>query len=266
MSKTILITGSTDGIGLKTAEKLLDQGHTVLLHGRNEEKLQSTYDKFVAAHGNASVEKYCADLSDLTQVKTLADELISKHTHIDAVINNAGVYKVPQTLTPNGLDIRFVVNTLAPYLLTRQLLPCLTEASRVINLSSAAQAPVDLQALTGGKKLGDDQAYAQSKLAITMWSFHLAQTLSQSPVIVAVNPASFLGSKMVKEAYGVSGHDLSIGADILVRAATSEEFNNASGTYYDNDRRQFANPHPDALDSNKNAELVKVLDELLASD
>ena len=97
-----------------------------------------------------------------------------------------------------------------------------------------------------------------------MWSFHLAKTLgSDGPVVVAVNPASLLASKMVKDAYGVAGHDLSIGADILVRAALSDEFANASGKYFDNDRGQFAQPHPNALDSAKNEALVDAIEQLI---
>lgn len=90
----------------------------------------------------------------------------------------------------------------------------------LVNLSSAAQSPVDLEALAGNRKLSDDLAYSQSKLALTMWSSALAKGVGTTgPMIVAVNPRSMLGSKMVKEAYGVDGGDLGIGADILVRSA-----------------------------------------------
>ncbi len=109
-------------------------------------------------------------------------------------------------------------------------------------------------------------AYAQSKLAITMWSCHMAMELKENgPAIIAVNPASMLGSKMVKEAYGVAGGDLSIGADILCRAALSDEFAGASGKYFDNDTGRFASPHPDALDAEKNAALVGTIEAWLAT-
>ena len=169
-------------------------------------------------------------------------------------------------LTPSGLDVRIVVNTIAPWLLTQKLLPILGSDGRVVNLSSAAQSRVDLEALAGMRSLSDNEAYAQSKLAITMWSRFLAEKLGpDGPVIVAVNPASFLGSKMVKEAYGQAGKDLGIGADILARAATSDEFASASGKYFDNDRGAFASPHPDALDQGLNSQLVECLDALLKS-
>ena len=136
---------------------------------------------------------------------------------------------------------------------------------RVINLSSAAQSPVNLNALSGSVHLDDSQAYAQSKLGLTMWTFHLSQALkNEGPAIIAVNPASFLASKMVKDAYGVEGNDLRIGADILVRAALSDEFESASGRYFDNDQRRFTSPHPDALDSQKNERLVQAIEAILA--
>ena len=157
-----------------------------------------------------------------------------------------------------------MVNTVAPYVLMKRLLPLMGHDCRVVNVLSAAQAPVDLEALFGNRALSDGEAYAQSKLALTMWSVELAKEFSDNgPLIIAVNPASFLGSKMVKEAYGSNGHDLSIGADILVRSALSDEFAAASGRYYDNDSRQFAEPHPDALDFKKNRLLIDAIDQIV---
>jgi NAD(P)-dependent dehydrogenase (short-subunit alcohol dehydrogenase family) len=216
------------------------------------------------ADGAGEVETYRADFSNLTEVAALAEAIAARHKRLDVLINNAGVFKLPGATDVGGLDIRFVVNTIAPFVLTRQLLPLIPADGRVVNLSSAAQAPVDLDALAGKHSLDDSQAYAQSKLALTMWSFQMAQELGRDgPVVVAVNPASFLASKMVKDAYGMQGNDLSIGADILVRAALSEEFAEASGRYYDNDNQRFANPHADAMNSSKNEELVSALERVI---
>ncbi len=97
-----------------------------------------------------------------------------------------------------------------------------------------------------------------------MWSRHLAQSLKkQGPVIVAVNPGSMLGSKMVKEAFGVAGGDIGIGAEILCRAALSSDFAEASGQYFDNDARRFAAPHADVLEPDKCAQLVANLRDVI---
>ena len=168
-------------------------------------------------------------------------------------------------MTQDGLDIRFVVNAIAPYLLTQRLLPSMETSGRVLNLSSAAQSTVDLRALTGRVRLSDGAAYAQSKLAITAWSHNLALSLGdRGPVVIAINPGSMLGSKMVKEAFGVAGGDIRIGAEILCRAALSDEFAAASGQYFDNDSGRFASPHPDAIAPRKSQEIVGAIEAILA--
>ncbi|MEM8731995.1 MAG: SDR family NAD(P)-dependent oxidoreductase [Pseudomonadota bacterium] len=259
MPKTILITGATDGIGLLTAQKLAADGHKVLLHGRNAEKLGKAAETV-----GPTAETYLADLSDIAAVAALADEILSGHTHLNALINNAGVLKTPNPRLDNGLDSRFVVNTFAPYLLTQRLLPIIPADGRVVNLSSAAQAPVNPRAMLGEVHLDDMGAYAQSKLAITIWSREMAKTLPDGPQIIAVNPGSLLASKMVKEGFGVAGKDLSIGADILHEAALGARFEKASGAYFDNDSRQFAQPHAAALDPAHADEVMAAMDRYFA--
>ncbi len=266
MQKTILITGATDGIGLETAKMLVSMGHNVLLHGRNRSKLESVAKELSGLAGSERFKTYVADLSRMSDVVDLATAVADTNKKLDVLINNAGVFVVSETVTDAGLDVRFAVNTIAPYLLTRKLLPLMDPSGRVINLSSAAQAPVDPDALLGKHKLASaGTAYAQSKLALTMWSRDLALSLGQSgPAIIAVNPRSMLGSKMVKQAYGANGSDLRIGAEILCRASLSDEFADASGQYFDNDIGQFTNPHPDALNLQKCKEIVRVIETILA--
>jgi len=263
MQKTIFLTGATDGIGLVTARKLVEQGHKVLIHGRNAAKLEAVAHDFSALSGAGSVESYVADLSDLNAVEAMAKAVADKHGQLDVLINNAGVFKTSEPVTEQGMDVRFVVNTLAPYLLTQRLLPQLGDAGRVVNLSSAAQAPVNISAIAGGVRLDDMAAYSQSKLAITMWTKAIADANPEGPMVVAVNPGSLLASKMVTEGFCVAGNDINIGADILIRAALSDEFATASGQYFDNDSGQFAPPHPDALDQNKNTAVVEAVEAAL---
>jgi NAD(P)-dependent dehydrogenase (short-subunit alcohol dehydrogenase family) len=266
MQKTILVTGSTDGIGLETVRMLVLQGHHVLLHGRNPAKLEEVQRTLSGLTDGGRVESYVADLSSMAEVEALARAVAKQHASLDVLINNAGVYKTPETITQDGLDVRFVVNTLAPCLLTKRLLPLLGSSGRVVNLSSAAQASVDTKALTGRVRLADDyEAYAQSKLAITIWSRHIALALKENgPVCIAVNPGSLLGTRMVKEGFGVAGKDIRIGAEILLRVALADEFATASGEYFDNDSGQFSSPHPDALDPQKSATIVHAIEAVLA--
>ena len=264
MHNIILVTGSTDGIGLETAKMLVSMGHHVLLHGRNPAKLEEAERTLSGLSDGGRVERYVADLSRMADVETLAKTVAKKHAKLDVLINNAGVYNASNPVTPDGLDVRFAVNTIAPYLLTQRLLPLLGTSGRVINLSSAAQSPVDPKALAGQASLSDGVAYAQSKLALTMWSRHMALSLNdEGPAIIAINPGAMLGSKMVKDAFGVDGGDIRIGAAILSRAALADEFATATGRYFDNDAGQFASPHPDALNPQKCEEMVRAIEEVL---
>ena len=256
---TIMITGSTDGIGLATARTLVAEGHKVLIHGRSATKLES-----VQAELGEKVETHRADLSDLDAVRAMAGVIREHHGHLDVLINNAGVYNVPAERTPSGLDMRFAVNTIAPYVLTRALLPIIPSGGRVVNLSSAAQAPVDLKALRGGISLSAGAAYAQSKLALTMWTNAVADELSSGPVVVSVNPGSLLATNMVRDAFNTAGQDIGIGVDILVRSATSSEFADATGRYFDNDAGRFAQPHHDATDLAKCRAVVQTIEDVLA--
>lgn len=258
MTKTILITGATDGIGLETARKMKSLGHNILVHGRSKEKLAKVGREL-------DTETFQADLSDITEVDKLAKNITAKHSHLDVLINNAGVYKAQVTKASNGLDVRFVVNTIAPYLLTKRLLPIMNPTGRVINLSSAAQSSVDFLALQGTVELEDFEAYAQSKLAITMWSRYLANELkNDGPIIIAVNPGSLLGTKMVKEGFGTQGNDINIGVNILIELSLDNKHANSNGLYFDNDSGAFASPQADGLDANKTRELVAILEKQIS--
>ena len=118
MTKTILITGATDGIGLLTAKNLASEGHTILLHGRSTAKLEAA-----AKEVGGTTQSYSADLSRMADVTAMADAIRKDHRQLDVVINNAGVLKIKDTMTADGFDARFMVNTFAPYVLTRALLP-----------------------------------------------------------------------------------------------------------------------------------------------
>ena len=264
MSKKILITGSTDGIGKLAAIRLALEGHVVILHGRNREKLDACMQEVKEQTGSDTISGYLADFSDLEAVRSMADQVKSDHSELDVLINNAGIYNSPTTVNKDGLDIRFVVNYLAPVVLTRELFSLLARAQdpRIINLGSAAQAPVNLSSLQNGGSLSDQSAYAQSNLALTMWSFFQAKVLNGVSTIV-VNPGSLLDTKMVKEAFGQVWASADKGAEILKDLALSDEYRGITGRYYDNDRGGFGQAHPDANDTAKLEELINVTESLL---
>ncbi|MFD0836223.1 SDR family NAD(P)-dependent oxidoreductase [Mariniflexile aquimaris] len=270
MTKHILITGSTDGIGKLTALKLAKNGHTVYIHGRSEAKVATVVSEIKEASNNPNIKGLVADFSDLKAVTKLAEQISKEIPKIDVLINNAGIYKSQINQNKDGLDIRMTVNYLAPYVLTYAMLPLLkkAEAPRIINLSSAAQSTVSTSVLTGKERVSDSSSYAQSKLALTMWSFYLAQ---QEPTItvIALNPGSLLNTKMAKEAFGQVWSPAEKGVDMLYDLAISEKYKNDSGKYFDNDKGEdkgcFSRAHADAYDSEKIARLITTTTSLLNS-
>lgn len=258
MSKTILITGSTDGIGKLAATKLAKAGHKVLVHGRNSAKLSRVIQEIKSATGNQNITGYKADFSKLEDVKLMAAKINHEQKSIDVLINNAGIFKTAHTISENGMDVRMVVNYLAPVVLTNALLPILQkgDSPRLINLSSAAQASVPASSFDTNARLSDDVAYAQSKLAILLWSFYMAKT-TPDIVTVALNPGSLLNTKMVKEAYGRFWSSADKGADIIIDLATNAKYAESSGKYFDNDNGGFGRAHSDAYD-------VGIIDNLMS--
>ena len=264
--KTLLITGATDGLGLATARQLAGAGHHLIVHGRDPHKLAALADE-LAAH--TRVETYVADLGDMQAVRYMATTLSATYPHIDALINNAGVYKAPQT-DKHTIDIRFRVNTIAPYILTRALMNNLS-GGRVINLCSAAQTPVNLAALHGLQQCHSPMdAYAQSKLALTTWTMAMANTATQKSQpadiqFIAINPGSLLATKMVQQGFGISGKDTGPAVTLLVSAAVGTAFATANGSYFDNDIGEFGRAHPEAYQPKQQQQLLELLELMTAS-
>jgi len=264
MKKTILVTGSTDGIGKLVALKLAKDGHEIYVHGRNADKLKAVISEIKTTSNNDNVKGFVADFSDLEAVKNMAKQVNEEMPKLDVLINNAGVYKSRVAKTNDGFDIRFSVNYFAPYLLTKAILPLLKkgDASRIINLSSAAQAPVSLEALNGNVALSEMEAYSQSKLALAMWSMHLAEN-EPDLIVIPVNPGSLLNTNMVKEGWGFHRSSADKGRDILYDLAVAEKYRNASGKYFDNDSGGFGAIHPAGDNEETIQKLIKKTNKLV---
>ena len=264
--KTILLTGGTDGIGKLTAVKLAGEGHKVLVHGRDRQKLKNTVSEIQNSTENKAIIGHICDLSDFNNVRVLIKQLSEEYPKIDVIINNAGVFKSHISKNKDNLDIRFAVNYFAPYLLTNGLFPLLAKSNspRIINLSSAAQSTVSIEALAGKEPLSASDAYAQSKLDLTMRSFYLAKKLTHLNVI-AVNPGSLLDTKMVHEAYGQYWSSAEKGANIVFDLAVLTKYDKSSGKYFDNDIGDFSHAHKDAYDTEKIDRLVSETDRIIGA-
>jgi len=262
--KTIFITGSTDGVGKLAALKLANDGHYIIVHGRNSEKLKNTISEIKEKTANDKISGLVSDLSDFNNIKKIIADLSNEFSSIDVLINNAGVLKSRIEQNHDGLDMRFAVNYFAPYLLTNGLLPILKNSAspRIIHLSSAAQATISMDALAGKEQISNNEAYAQSKLALTIWSFAFAQNHPEITTI-AVNPGSLLNTKMVQEAYGQYWSSADKGANILYDLAISDQYEESNGKYFDNDKGTFSNAHSDAYNQDKINQLIFETNKIL---
>ncbi len=233
---TILVTGATDGLGKRVARELAGKGATVLLHGRNSERLEAALEDIRKETGSERLGSYLADLSSLAQVRALAERILSDQVRLDVLINNAGVIVRERKESEDGFELTFAVNYLAHFLLTSLLLQLLRDSApaRIVNVASAGQSPVDFDDVMLERSYDGMRAYTQSKLAQIMFTFELAEHLSGSGVSVnALHPASLMDTKMVNETFGYTMSTVQEGAGATVRLAVSTDVEGVTGCYFD---------------------------------
>ncbi len=249
VEQTILITGATDGLGKATALQLAKLGARVLIHGRDEGRLEDAKQVITAESGNPKIETYRANFGLLAEVRHLAYVIQAEHPTLDMLINNAasggGKPGDPhRELSADGYEIRFAVNYLAPFLLTQLLLPCLRQAapSRIINVSSAGQLPINFDDIMMEKHYEPLDAYRQSKLAQVMFTFDLAEQVRDDGITVnALHPASLMPTKMVKEYFGRTMDTLEEGVKSVMHLATDPALDGVTGKYFDHRQETRAN-------------------------
>ncbi len=244
----VLITGSTDGIGLRAAQTLRARGHDVIVHGRDPQKVAAARDQVGAVAG------LVADLGDLQQVTRLADEASDLRPTV--LINNAGIYARERVQTPSG-EATWVVNHLAASLLADALIPTMTEGGRVIYVSSIAhgRAELDLDDPEFERKPYDHYAaYAQSKLANLLMAQETARRLGpDSPVVVNALHPGVIGTKLLTEGFQVPGRDdLDAGSATSVFLAIEADPDITGGYWY---RSRPAKPQGLGTDAALAAEL-----------
>jgi NAD(P)-dependent dehydrogenase (short-subunit alcohol dehydrogenase family) len=237
----ILVTGSTDGLGKSTARDLAAAGATVLLHGRDPERGDAAVREIREETDNDRLHYYVADFSSLEEVHRLADEVAADHDRLDVLVNNAGIGagrrgETSRDLSRDGYELRLAVNYLAPFLLTRLLLPLVRRSApaRIVNVASAGQSPISFDDVMLERGYDGMRAYAQSKLALVMFTFDLAEELEGTGLIAnSLHPASLMDTKMVFETFGSASSSVREGTDATVRLAISPELRRVTGRYFD---------------------------------
>ena len=232
--KTIFITGATDGIGLATAKELARQGHELVLHGRNEEKVMRACSAVRVAVPEARLVTAYADLGDLAAVAHMAHDLAARLPRLDVLINNAGVYMNERKLSRDGFEMTIAVNHLAHFLLTNLLLPLLkkSDAPRVVTVSSIAHSSgrIDFDNMNSERGFNDYHAYANSKLANALFAYELAR---REPMLTSncLHPG-VIGTKLLHAGFSMPGDSVARGARTPMYLATSPEVANVTGRYF----------------------------------
>ena len=245
--KTVLITGATDGLGKEVALLAAKAGASVLLHGRNREKAAPVLEAVKHA-GSADAELYLADLESLDEVRRLAADVAARHSRLDVLLNNAGILRAggkPRAQNAAGVELHFQVNYLAPFLLTRLLLPTLKAAapSRIVNVSSIGQAPIDFDDVQFTRGYSGFEAYRRSKLAQIMFTIDLAEALKGDVVTaMSLHPGAMMNTNMVVGQGMTPQSKVEDGAEATFRLAFSPEHEGETGGYFD----QFAPAQPNA--------------------
>jgi len=237
-ARIILVTGSTDGIGRQTAQKLARKGSVVLLHGRNPSKGQRVMEEISSVTGSDRLQFFLADLASQQQVHSLAEEIIESYDRLHVLINNAGTFQPERRLTEDGLETTFAVNYLAPFLLTRDLLPLLKKSapSRIINVASIAHwdAQVDWNNLQGEMHYDAFDAYALSKLCIILFTYALAERLKGTRVTANCLHPGVIKTKLLQAGFGNHlGDAPEKGAETSVYLACSSEVKDVTGRYFE---------------------------------
>jgi len=246
--KTVLITGSTDGVGRYVAARLAASGAKVLIHGRDAARAQTLAEE-IKRGGRGEALFYQADLSSLAGARRLADSVLAENGRLDIFISNAGIGSQTQgperRTSADGHELRFAVNYLSGFLLAYLLLPLLKASapSRIVNVASLGQHPLDFEDVMLTKDYTGGRAYAQSKLAQIMFTIDLARELEGSGVTVnALHPATYMNTTMVREGGITPISTVEQGGEAILHLAFGDDVGGKSGLFFNGMNQAEANP------------------------
>ncbi|GMP07247.1 SDR family NAD(P)-dependent oxidoreductase [Bradyrhizobium sp. TM239] len=255
--KTVLISGSTDGVGRYVARRLAEDGARVLIHGRDATRARSLVEEIVKA-GGAAPTFYQADLSSMAGTRALAEAVKRDHRRLDVFVSNAGICSQndgPQRqVSADGHELRFAVNYLSGFLLAHLLLPLLKSAapSRIVNVASLGQHPIDFDDVMITQGYSGSRAYAQSKLAQIMFTIDLADELKGAGVTVnALHPATYMNTTMVRAGGIAPISTVEQGGAAILRLVEGDDVAGKSGLFFNGMNEARANPQAYDVDARR---------------
>jgi len=273
--KLILITGATAGVGKAVAYALATQGHELILVGRNPQKTENVAQQIRTQTGNKAIHTLIADFVDLQQIRHLAEQVQQKIPPLDVLINNAGAAFMRRYKTKYGVEKTFLVNHLAPFLLTNLLHDHLQNNARIINVASGTHpfGKLDLNDLNLEHFYFGIAAYARSKLANILFTYELARRLKNTTITVNTLTPGRVGTDIFKSDFSIFGPLIKWfmarvsptpeqGADNTVFLATSAEVEGVTGKYFV--KREAVRSSPLSYDEDLAKRLWEVSEKLTA--
>jgi NAD(P)-dependent dehydrogenase (short-subunit alcohol dehydrogenase family) len=246
--KTVLITGSTDGVGRYVAAQLAADGAKVLIHGRDASRAGTLVDE-IKRGGHEAPTFYQADLSWLARARQLANAVMAEHQRLDVLVSNAGIGSrtsgAGRGESADGYELRFAVNYLSGFLLAYLLLPLLKAAapSRIVNVASLGQHPIDFEDVMIKKNYSGSRAYAQSKLSQIMFTIDLASELKGTGVTVnSLHPATYMNTTMVRQGGITPISTVEQGGEAILHLVRGDDVANKSGLFFNGMHEAQANP------------------------
>ena len=271
--KTILVTGSSDGIGLATSQQLFSLGHKILVHGRNETRANYAIEQ-ILAHSDleaaAAAEKkrlipVWGDLSEMSQVVGLAAQVQKVAPDLSVLINNAGVYMSERVLTKDKFEMTFAVNHLAVHLLTHHLMSLLKaqKQARVVTVSSMAHSKGHIQFdnLNGEKHFDGYEAYSASKLMNVLFTRCLAALNKNNSLTANCLHPGVIETKLLRAGFNIHGDSAEHGCRTSVCLATDPALDAVTGKYFVNCKEALASRS--GQDDNLAVQLWKKTEEIL---
>ena len=225
--QVVLVTGSTSGLGREVALRLGAMGWHVIVHGRSQERGLEVVDE-INSQGPGNARFYRADLASFDQTREFGESLLRDYERMDVLVNNAGFGSAPneRLVSEDGHEFRFQVNYLSTFLLTHMLMPRLRSStpSRIVNVSSLAQSPIDFDDVMIENNFSGGRAYGQSKLAQIMFTFDLDEELDGTNIMVnSLHPATYMPTGMVLRAGAQPRSTIDEGADAVMQLVVSDE-------------------------------------------
>lgn len=252
-TKTILITGGETGVGAATARALAAQGHKVLFTSRDAEDGAQLCQEINTAFPRANIKNLVLDLASFSSIRLFCSKLEKEYDAIDVLINNSSLAPLTKQKTRDGFEAQFGANYLGHFLLTQLLLDLLNEAgkARIVHTSSMMHwlGNIDFGSFHGEKFYDPISAYAQSKLAILLFSNELSRRLKRTKITSnAFHPAGTpqeIYFNLPRAAYLTVKPFLAApeeGARTAVLLATAPHLSESTGKYFSKGEPALSSP------------------------